>query len=625
MSPPGLLNLSIGELIAMAGADPWELQQQLLDGRPDQIDDLASEFHKAAGHVGEGDGVFATARAHFSEAYRGANDSDTINESRVVQQARTDFALSAEKLATIARDLEEIASGLADAQNTSRAPIYALDATLRDLDAAAGASELTLTDLLDIKTAASQAIASTAQQVKNGIDAYETLLNARVADIEANGWRPAVDLDDAAPAATIPSDTSDPTVVNKWWTSLSAAEQQRLLAEHPDQIGNLNGVPVADRSAANEAVMHRDIDTVEDAASSHGVSADQVVADPSAFGVTRQEAGRYANARRSNEGLVHDRGHSGVNEVFLYKYRPEDLGGRGAAAIAIGNPDTADNTTVVVPGTGNSVNRGWLSSQDALNVYNQSQQADPNRSTAVVAWMGYQTPDSPTDPRIATPGLARDGASALAADVNGLWASHDSATPSHVTVSGHSYGSTTVADAAVKGMHANDVVLVGCPGTDLADSASDFHLDGGKVYVGDASADPVGQAGEYHYLSRGAGLVFGHGTELGLGADPASAGYGATRFDAQVPGYDGEFDFGAHTHYYQVGNESLHNIVAVATGHGDQLESQGMAAPLRQGAGFNSGGHHFAIPGAPHNYDTEVGRPARTGLEYDSSTPGKHY
>ena len=213
----------------------------------------------------------------------------------------------------------------------------------------------------------------------------------------------------------------------------------------------------------------------------------------------------------------------------------------------------------------------------------------------------------------------------MAADVNGLWASHNSATPSHVTVSGHSYGSTTVADAAVKGMHVNDVVLVGCPATDLAGSASDFHLDGGKVYVGDASADPVGQAGEYHYLSRGAGLVFGHGTELGLGADPASAGYGATRFDAQVPGYDGEFDFGAHTHYYQVGNESLHNIVAVATGHGDQLESQGMTAPLRQGAGFNSGGHHFAIPGAPHNYDTEVGRPARTGLEHDSSTPGKHY
>ena len=51
----------------------------------------------------------------------------------------------------------------------------------------------------------------------------------------------------------------------------------------------------------------------------------------------------------------------------------------------------------------------------------------------------------------------------------------------HVTVIGHSYGSTTVADAAAgSGMRANDVVLVGCPGTDLAQSADD-HV---KIFVG---------------------------------------------------------------------------------------------------------------------------------------------
>ena len=61
-----------------------------------------------------------------------------------------------------------------------------------------------------------------------------------------------------------------------------------------------------------------------------------------------------------------------------------------------------------------------------------------------------------------------------------------------MTVIGHSYGSTTVADAfAGSGMHANDAVLLGCPGTDLARSAADFNLDGGNVYVGSASTDPV--------------------------------------------------------------------------------------------------------------------------------------
>ncbi len=45
-------------------------------------------------------------------------------------------------------------------------------------------------------------------------------------------------------------------------------------------------------------------------------------------------------------------------------------------------------------------------------------------------------------------------------------------------------------------MQANDAVLLGCPGTDAARSAADFHLNGGQVYVGDASTDPVGMLGE---------------------------------------------------------------------------------------------------------------------------------
>ncbi|WP_374222874.1 hypothetical protein [Williamsia sp. CHRR-6] len=40
MTPPSLANLSIGELIGLAEVDPWELDDQLAAGRPDQIDDL---------------------------------------------------------------------------------------------------------------------------------------------------------------------------------------------------------------------------------------------------------------------------------------------------------------------------------------------------------------------------------------------------------------------------------------------------------------------------------------------------------------------------------------------------------------------------------------------------------
>ena len=40
-------------------------------------------------------------------------------------------------------------------------------------------------------------------------------------------------------------------------------------------------------------------------------------------------------------------------------------------------------------------------------------------------------------------------------------------------------------------MRANDAVLLGSPGTDLAGNVADFHLDGGEVYVGAASTDPI--------------------------------------------------------------------------------------------------------------------------------------
>jgi pimeloyl-ACP methyl ester carboxylesterase len=80
--------------------------------------------------------------------------------------------------------------------------------------------------------------------------------------------------------------------------------------------------------------------------------------------------------------------------------------------------------------------------------------------------------------------MARTGGQALAADVNAFAVTHQGA-PTHMTVVGHSYGSTTVSDAAAGfGMHADDVVLVGSPGTDLAHSAADFHLSpGGHLCV----------------------------------------------------------------------------------------------------------------------------------------------
>jgi pimeloyl-ACP methyl ester carboxylesterase len=232
--------------------------------------------------------------------------------------------------------------------------------------------------------------------------------------------------------------------------------------------------------------------------------------------------------------------------------------------------------------------------------------------------MGYDAPNDFKDPRIATPWLARTGGEALAQDVNGLWATHLGGSE-HLTVIGHSYGSTTVADAfAMHGMHANDAVLLGCPGTDMARDAASFHLDGGHVYVGAASTDPVSLIGESDGLSK---YVFGDnisgqllGTNPGLGTDPAGDGFGAVRFRAEVPGSDGINARHDHSQYYNVGSEALHGMADIASGHGDSLASDNMVADLRHQPGVRVdipglGPVNVGIPGTPASVDPEAARP----------------
>lgn len=177
----------------------------------------------------------------------------------------------------------------------------------------------------------------------------------------------------------------------------------------------------------------------------------------------------------------------------------------------------------------------------------------------------------------------------LAGDVNGLAATHDAGSRAHVTVIGHSYGSTTVADAfANSGMRANDAVLTGCPGTDLAHSAADFHLDGGRLYVGAASTDAISWIGESgRGLPNGLNETLGGplGPLAGLGTDPAHAGFGAARFRAEVAGSHSVMPwFTDHSHYYDVGSEALHNMTEIVTGRGNELAAEGMLAPDRDAA-----------------------------------------
>ena len=625
--------ISIAALIGEAGGDPWAINQSLQAGRPAQISGLAEAFHAAGRCTTESGNAFDEARRRFEASWNRENGENPINDSAEVQRVSKSLGAQSLQLPKIGVDLENIAAALAEAQRTGAVLISTLEGQLQRLDNEIGQAvekekdvHLTAADRSALDALISHLEQEAIDDTKSALgqlislrDGYSDYLQRATATLRTDGYDPAIlQAVDAAPQ--IPPSGTSAEDVNKWWTSLTPEERQRLMAEHPEEIGNLNGVPVLARSDANIAVMTQDLSRVRDVVGRYGVSVDDVVRDPGKYGLSATDITRYQNADQTKQGLDHDAGDPlRPNPVYLFAYDPLAFGGKGRAAIAIGNPDLAKNTAVIVPGTSSSVKGGWLhdNHNDALNLFAQANAADPNNPTAVIAWMGYDAPNDFNDvQRISTPELARTGGQALAQDVNGLWATHLGA-GQHVTVLGHSYGSTTVADAFALGhMHANDAVLIGCPGTDLAPNAASFHLDGGHVYVGDASTDPVGMLGELnglsHYVNRdniGGQLL---GLTPGLGIDPAADGFGSVRFRAEVPGSDG-INPHDHSYYYHPGSEALDSMADITSGHGDALESDGMTAQHRYQPGKVNipglGPVGIGIPGSPAVVDPEWSRP----------------
>jgi hypothetical protein len=615
--------VSLPALIAEAGGDPWAINQSLQAGRPAQISDLAQAFHAAGRCTTESSNAFDEARRRFEASWNRENGVNPINDSADVQRVTTSLRIESLQLPKIGVDLENIAAALGEAQRTGAVLISTLEGQLQPLDHEIGqvvqlqkdiqlsAADRSALDALishleqqaidDTKSALGQLVS-----LRNSYSAYLQRLDAKKSPPNPEG------------PIQIPAPNTRPEDVKKWWNSLSEEQKDHLTAQHPPELGNLNGIDAVVRDAVNQALMSGDINRVENIAKQRGVSAVDVLASPGMYGLSATNVTRYRNAVQTRDGLNYDRGPEGPNQrpVMLWAYDPLAFNGWGKAAIAIGNPDYARNTAVIVPGTGSSVTQGWMSEhQGAINLYDQSLAADPDHHyTSAIAWMGYEAPHGFSDLRVSEPELARIGGDLLAADVNGLWVTHNSLTPEHITVIGHSYGSTTVADAFARGnMHANDAVLIGCPGTDLAHSAADFHLDGGHVYVGAASTDPVSWIGEGsgmpEELFKGKLREYGLPIpfDAGLGCDPTGDGYGSIRFHAEVTDSE-DMDRQDHSHYYDMGSEALRSITDIASGHSDRLATDGLLADGRRQPHIGP----FRLPGIPAYIDPEHDRPRDT-------------
>lgn len=342
-------------------------------------------------------------------------------------------------------------------------------------------------------------------------------------------------------ASDIPAPDSNPTDVRAWWRELSDDDRQIYLTGYPERIGALDGLPAADRDRANQLVLRTFIgDNVN-----HG----------------QQDDPQHATALMLLNKLEGAERNPQHKRLYLLSVDP---GGDGKAAVSIGNPDAAAHTAVLVPGVGTELDdiNGLIRRADRLQ--DAAFELEPARSdVAVVAWLGYDPPSLDTDIFSAAFGSKSEaGARALDGFVNGLRASHDGAA-SHVTVIGHSYGSTVLGEAASTGdgLAADDVIALGSPGMRV-DNADEFNVNAQHVWAGAAADDTlVARPEENARYLLGAPIVGGWlaATAVGIhGPAPHNAEFSGNVLQIDTPGHSG---------YWENGSQSLRSQAAIVLGH----------------------------------------------------------
>lgn len=357
----------------------------------------------------------------------------------------------------------------------------------------------------------------------------------------------------------LPEPGTPPAQVAAWWASLSAGAQARLIAGDPSAVGALNGVPMAARDRANRLVLARELagceqriaDLQAQLAAAGPITGRAGPSSPQVQ-IGAQLAEEYERLRMLS--AVNDQLEAGGRDYHLVLFDPA---GRGRAAIALGDVDTADHVAVLVPGFSSAVtNYMPIITGNADGLQDQMEQmarvTGSTETVATVAWIGY---DAPLDFDVLTRGDAEDGARLLTGLVDGIHASRAVAgSDPHLTIVGHSYGSLVTGIAAAGGpIRADDLVLIGSPGVGVQ-TAQELGFTDDHIYVGtgDRHSDPIAESG---FFSRKLQSDYFGGTQFQTDGG-ANSWVGGEMAEAT-----------GHSEYYRRGTESLWNMAAVVSGH----------------------------------------------------------
>ncbi|WP_431868050.1 alpha/beta hydrolase [Nocardiopsis eucommiae] len=341
-----------------------------------------------------------------------------------------------------------------------------------------------------------------------------------------------------------------PHLVNAWWDSLTEEEREQAMADDPDLLRDLDGIPADVRDQLNRDYLAEEPDRIDSEIEDLREEREALSNGPGHDGKRRILDNQIEELEAEKgvvETLLNDLGDSSADtDKFLLAF---ERGDHGRAIVSQGNPDTADNVATLVPGTTTT----WQSIEGQMgradNLVLAAENADEDADHAVISWIGY---DAPNIPEAAGKGRAEGAVDDLSSFQDGLRATHRNSSQSNNTVIGHSYGSTVVGHTAQGdgGLNADEIVLVGSPGTNSR-HASELGFLAEDVHASTAENDGItGFTGLTH------------------GADPTSPDFGATVFESAPGSSDGAWPLrDAHSQYFLDGSPSLRYMGEVIAGN----------------------------------------------------------
>ena len=342
--------------------------------------------------------------------------------------------------------------------------------------------------------------------------------------------------------------------VASWWNSLSDKDKQWMIEQHPDVIGNLDGVDYTSRNQANRIMLPRLQKQAKEELDAY-IAEHRFSNSPHVVLELKRLTDRVKALDEIDKTLKQE-----SDGVPRYLMQLDPSGPNILAAVSQNNPDDADHIGVIVPGmttsvAGNGKDGSILDYDEHATVMREAAKdaTKPGETVAMVSFFGYDAPPGLIE--ASNTDMAQAGATKLANFLTGIDAAREhGAGDAHITVASHSYGSTTAGIAAtlVGDGVIDDLVQFGSPGSGVQDVA-EFHVQPGHLYV---SAAP--------YLHD---VVQGVGPDDSFGKNPDKMD-GYTHLSGDVgpaPSFYTPWD--QHSGYFQKDTQANRDIASVIGGN----------------------------------------------------------